>query len=57
MIVTIKLMPGFHVLENVTLVNNALATKMRRLKKRHGPWPTARLMSVTSTEVTYEVFE
>ena len=40
---------------NVTLVNNALMAKIRRLKKRDAPWPRARLLAVYADRVVYEV--
>ena len=55
MTIEIEVRRGRSLEENVTLVNNALLAKIRRLKKRSDPWPRARLLAVYADRVVYEV--
>lgn len=55
MTIEIEVRRGRSLEESVTLVNNALLAKLRRLKKRSDPWPRARLLAVYADRVVYEV--
>ena len=55
MTVEIEVRRGRSLEESVTLVNNALLAKLRRLKQRSDPWPRARLLAVYADRVVYEV--
>lgn len=57
MIVSIDVMPHDTLGQVVTQINNALSSKVRKLKKRTAPWPSVRLVSVTEKKVVYEVSE